>query len=228
MPHSYQVNDYRQPIAEEYPARAALDLPQSGFVFACFNQVYKIEPPVFHAWMRILARVPGSVLWLFADKTAARANLAREAAARGVDPARLGFGEKLPKPRHLARLAQADLFLDTFSVNAHTSASDALWVGLPVLTCPGDAFAARVAASLVAAADLPQLACRSMEDYENTAVRLAQNPAELQGLRRTLAAREKLPLFDTPRFVRDLESAFDTMWRRYLSGKPPAAFAVGD
>lgn len=228
MPNSYQVNDYRQPIAAEIPARAALGLPESGFVFACFNQVYKLEPPVFRAWMRILARVPGSALWLYADKTAARANLAREAAALGIDPARLMFAEKMAKPRHLARLAQADLFLDTFSINAHTSASDALWAGVPLLTCPGDAFPARVAASLVTAAGLPQLACRSIEDYENAAVRIAHDPAELGSLRRTLAARERLPLFDTPRFVRDLESAFDAMWTRCASGRPPAAFAVGE
>ncbi|TAK66893.1 MAG: tetratricopeptide repeat protein [Betaproteobacteria bacterium] len=228
MPNCYQVNDYRQPIAQIRPTRAALGLPESGFVYACFNHVYKIESPVFHAWMRILARVPGSVLWLYASKSAARANLAREAAALGIDPARLVFGETLPKPRHLARLAQADLFLDTFTINAHTSASDALWAGLPVLTCPGDAFPARVAASLVVAAGLPQLACRSMADYENTAVRLAHQPAELRSLRRILAARERLPLFDTPRFVRNLESAFEAMWKRYLAGLPPEAFAVGE
>lgn len=226
LPNSYQVNDHRQPIAPERPARAALGLPESGFVFCCFNQVYKIEPPVFHAWMRILERVPGSVLWLYAGRSAARANLAREAAALGMDPARMVFGETLAKPRHLARLAQADLFLDTFTINAHTSAADALWAGLPVLTCPGDAFPARVAASLVAAAGLPQMACRSMEDYENTAVRLARDPAELGRLRQGLAAREQLPLFDTPRFVRDLESAFETMWKNYLAGQPPRAFSV--
>ncbi|MFH1045182.1 MAG: tetratricopeptide repeat protein [Pseudomonadota bacterium] len=227
MPNSYQVNDYRQPIAEECPERAALGLPPTGFVYACFNKVYKIEPPVFRAWMRILARVPGSVLWLYAGKSGARANLVRAAAGAGMDPARLVFGETLPKPQHLARLARADLFLDTFTVNAHTSAADALWAGVPVLTCPGDTFAARVGASLVAAVGLPQLACPSMEDYENTAVRLAQDPAELREMRQTLAARERLPLFDTPRFVRDLESAFDTMWQRYLAGEPPAEFAVG-
>ncbi len=227
MPNSYQVNDYRQPIAAESPARADLGLPENGFVFACFNQVYKIEPPVLRAWMRILARVPGSVLWLYADKTAARTNLAREAAALGIEPARLVFGEKLAKPRHLARLARADLFLDTYSVNAHTSASDALWAGVPLLTCPGDAFPARVAASLVTAAGLPHLVCRSMEEYESAAVRLARDPAELRSLHRTLAARERLPLFDTPRFVRDLESAFEIMWQRCLSGKPPEAFVVG-
>ena len=226
MPNSYQVNDHLQPVAAQPPARAALGLPESAFVFACFNHVYKIEPPAFHAWMRILARVPGSVLWLYAGKSAARANLARAAASLGIDPARLVFGETLPKPRHLVRLAQADLFLDTFSINAHTSAADALWAGLPVLTCPGDAFPARVAASLVAAAGLPQLACASMEDYENTAVRLAHDAAELRSLRRTLAARARLPLFDTPRFVRDLESAYDVMWKRYLAGEPPEAFFV--
>jgi len=226
MPHSYQVNDHRQPIADDSAERAAFGLPPAGFVYACFNKVYKIEPPVFRAWMRILQRVPGSVLWLYSGKTGARANLARAAAQAGIDPARLVFGETLPKPQHLARLARADLFLDTFTVNAHTSASDALWAGVPVLTCPGETFAARVGASLVAAAGLPQLACPSIEAYENTAVRLAQAPAELRGMRRTLAARERLPLFDTPRFVRDLESAFDTMWRRYLAGEPPAEFAV--
>lgn len=228
MPNSYQVNDYRQPVAQERPARAALGLPASGFVYACFNEVYKIEPQVFRAWMRILARVPGSVLWLYAGRTAARANLARAAAELGIDPARLVFGEALAKPRHLARLAQADLFVDTCSINAHTSASDALWAGLPVLTCPGESFPARVAASLVAAAGLPQLACASMEDYENTAVRLAQTPAELHSLRQTLAARERLPLFDTPRFARDLERAFEAMWKRELAGQPPQAFAVDE
>ncbi len=227
MPNSYQVNDHRQPIAEECPERAALGLPATGFVYACFNKVYKIEPPVFRAWMRILARVPGSVLWLYSGKSGARANLSCAAAGAGIDPARLAFGETLPKPQHLARLARADLFLDTFTVNAHTSAADALWAGVPVLTCPGDTFAARVGASLVAAVGLPQLACTSMEDYENAAVRLAHDPAELRGMRQTLAAHERLPLFDTPRFVRHLESAFDTMWQRYLAGEPPVEFAVG-
>ncbi len=226
MPHSYQVNDSVQAIAGDIPPRAALRLPASGFVYACFNQVYKIEPEAFSAWMRILRRVPGSVLWLYASKSAAREHLARAAAAQGVDPARLVFGETLDKPRHLARLARADLFLDTFSINAHTSASDALWAGLPVLTLPGEAFAARVGASLVAASGLPQLACRSVEDYENAAVRLAQQPLELQAMRKTLTARERLPLFDTPRFVRDLERAYEIMWQRQLAGELPRSFLV--
>jgi len=228
MPHSYQVNDYRQPIAEDTPTRTALGLPAAGFVYACFNHAYKIEPEVFHAWMRVLARVPGSVLWLYADKSVARANLAREAAACGIDPARVVFAETMQKAQHLARLRQADLFLDTFTINAHTSASDALWAGLPVLTCPGAAFPARVAASLVAAAGLPQLACASIEDYEEQAVRLACNPAQLGAMRQTLAVRERLPLFDTPRFVRDLERAFEAMWKRYLARESPQAFTVAD
>jgi protein O-GlcNAc transferase len=226
MPNSYQVNDHCQPIASEIPARASLGLPEAGFVYACFNHVYKIEPEVFYAWMRILARVPGSVLWLYAGDTCARANLRREAAGRGIDPARLVFGDTLPKPQHLARLGRADLFLDTLAINAHTSASDALWAGLPVLTCPGEAFPARVGASLVAAAGLPQLARASLQDYEDAAVRLARDPAELGRMRQVLAARERLPLFDTPRFVRDLERAFDTMWERYLCAKPAESFAV--
>ncbi len=226
MPHSYQVNDHRQPIAAEAPARAALGLPPEGFAYACFNQVYKIEPPVFRAWMRILARVPGSVLWLYAARTGARANLRREAAAQGIAAERLVFAETLAKPQHLARLARADLFLDTFTINAHTSAADALWAGLPLLTCPGEAFAARVAASLVSAAGLPQFVCRDFEDYENRAVRLAQHPAELREARAVLARHDALPLFDTPRFVRDLERAYEIMWRRYLAGESPQAFDV--
>jgi len=228
MPHSYQVNDSGQAIAGEVPARAALGLPERGFIYACFNQVYKIEPEAFRAWMRILARVRGSVLWLYASRSAARERLASAAAAQGVDPARLVFAETLDKPRHLARLAQADLFLDTFSINAHTSAADALWAGLPLLTCPGETFAARVGASLVSAAQLPQLACRNVEDYVDSAVRLAQQPAELQAMRRTLAARERLPLFDTARFVRDLERAYALMWKRHLAGEEPRAFSVDD
>ena len=228
MPDSYQVNDHLQPIAAQSPARRDLGLPDSGFVFACFNQVYKIEPQVFHGWMRILARVPGSVLWLYAARSAARAHLAREAAASAIDPARLVFGETLPKAAHLARLRHADLYLDTFSINAHTSASDALWAGVPVLTCPGASFSARVGASLLTAAGLPQLACGSMQDYEDFAVRLATDPAALAGLRRVLAARERLPLFDTPRFTRNLERAFESMWARHLAGEAPAAFALDD
>ncbi len=155
MPHSYQVNDFRQPIAA-VPARSEAGLPENGFVFACFNHPYKIEPEVFGVWMRILSRVPHSVLWLYGMDVALHGNLAREAQAQRIDPARIVFGGTLPKPQHLARLACADLFLDTGTINAHTSASDALWAGVPVLTRPGETFASRVAASLVTAVGLPQ------------------------------------------------------------------------
>lgn len=228
MPHSYQVNDHRQPVALAVPTRSELGLPESGFVYACFNQVYKIEPAVFAVWMRILGRVPGSVLWLYTSNLSARANLAREAEVLGISSTRILFGATLDKPRHLARLACADLFLDTGAINAHTSASDALWAGVPVLTRPGDLFAARVGASLVSAAGLPQLICHSVAQYEETAVRLANAPAELAQLRNVLTARERLPLFDTPRYARNLERAFEMMWARCLTGEPPASFYVTD
>ena len=228
LPHSYQVNDHCQPVVVAAPARHELGLPESGFVYACFNHVYKIEPDVFASWMRILGRVPGSVLWLYSSNVTARANLAREAEAHGIRASRIVFGATLDKPRHLARLACADLFLDTGTINAHTSASDALWAGLPVLTRPGNAFAGRVGASLVSAAGLPQLVCGSVAQYEEIAVRLANSPAELEGMRKVLQARERLPLFDTPRFARNLERAFEMMWARYLAGLPPVSFAVAD
>jgi protein O-GlcNAc transferase len=228
MPHSYQVNDHRQPVAVVVPTRQSLGLPETGFVYACFNHVHKIEPAVFASWMRILSRVPGSVLWLYRSNASARGNLLREAETLGIAPARIVFGDTLDKPRHLARLGCADLFLDTGTYNAHTSASDALWAGVPVLTRPGEAFPARVGASLVTAAGLPQMACGSVREYEDAAVRLANDRAELEALRNVLKARERLPLFDTPRFVRDLERAFEVMWERYMDGKPPESFAVED
>jgi predicted O-linked N-acetylglucosamine transferase (SPINDLY family) len=253
LPHSYQVNDHHQPIAPTGPTRQELGLPPSvgpdwtpasagvteqltdqhslntgGFVFACFNHVFKIEPAVFASWMRILARVPGSVLWLYGSNALAKANLARAAEAQGIDAARIVFGDTLDKPRHLARLSRADLYLDTGRVNAHTSASDALWAGVPVLTHPGDTFASRVGASLVTAVGLPQLICDSFQSYEDTAVRLATNPDELAALRQTLKAGARLPLFDTPRFTRNLEAAYETMWGRYVKGEAPASFDVAD
>ncbi len=232
LPHSYQVNDHRQPIAPLTPERSALGLPAlerdgKGFVFACFNHLYKIEPRMFAAWMRILARVPGSVLWLYESNAAARDNLRMEATACGIDAERLVFGPTMAKAEHLARLRQAGLMLDTLWINAHTGASDALWAGVPVLTCPQDTFASRVAASLVTAAGLPQLVCGSLEDYEEMAVRLATQPDELRALREHLESQhERLPLFDTPRFARNLERAFEEMWRRQVAGEKPRGFAV--
>jgi predicted O-linked N-acetylglucosamine transferase (SPINDLY family) len=227
MPHSYQINDNSQVIAGGAPSRRELGLPEGGFVFACFNHVYKIDSTMFACWMRILARVPHSVMWLYQSNAEARANLEAAASGHGVDPGRLVFAGTLPKPEHLARLARADLFLDTRLVNAHTGASDALWAGLPLITCPQQGFPSRVGASLLCAAGLPQLVCASLSEYEALAVRLSGAPDELLALRRHLCtAHETLPLFDTPRFVRNLERAYESMWQHYLTGRPPLAFDV--
>ena len=229
LPHSYQINDSDQPIDPATPSRTDLGLPEEGFVFACFNHVYKIEPLMFSVWMRVLAAVPGSVLWLYESNPAARTNLQREASERGIEPSRLHFAGTLPKPRHLARLKRADLFLDTLYVNAHTGASDALWAGLPVLTCPQEAFPSRVAASLVTAAELSQLVCSDLAEYEANAIRLARRPDELRSMRRHLETRHaSLPLFDTARFTRNLERAYETMWRRHIGGEAPASFLVAE
>ncbi|MGE3932074.1 MAG: tetratricopeptide repeat protein [Rhodospirillaceae bacterium] len=226
LPHCYQVND-RQPIADERPARRDEGLPESGIVFASFNQPFKIEPVMFAAWMRILSRAPGSVLWLLAGNPVADAALRRAAAAHGVDPARLVFAARAPKDRHLARHALADLVLDTRVYNSHTGASDALWAGVPILTLPGGNPAARVAASIVTAIGLPQLAVATLDDYEALAVRLAGRADERAALRAAIAAnRLTAPLFDTARFARGLERACLAMWDRFAQGLPPAPIAV--
>jgi protein O-GlcNAc transferase len=196
-------------------------------VFCCFNNTWKIAPPVFDVWMRLLSAIPGSVLWLLSDNTNAQNNLRRQAAARGIDAARVVFADRLPLDRHLARQRLADLFLDTLPYNAHTTASDALWAGLPVLTCRGETFAARVAASLLNAIGLPQLVTESLDQYEALALRIAADPALLSGFRRTLEEnRLRSPLFDTARFCRQLESAYTTMWEIWQRGEPPHSFSV--
>lgn len=227
MPHSYQINDNTQPIAELVPTREELGLPADAFVFACFNHVYKIDETIFSCWMRILAGVAGSVLWLYESNPVAREKLESEAAARGIDPARLVFGGTLPKAAHLARLSRADVFLDTLLVNAHTGASDALWAGVPLISCPQEGFPSRVGASLLRAAGLPQLICADLAGYEALAVRLAHRPEELRALRaHLLKGHATLPLFDTARFVRNLERAYDIMWQRHLAGQAPQSFSV--
>ena len=219
MPGSYQVND-RKRAAAATPARDALGLPARGFVFCSFNQAYKILPEVFSAWMRLLKAAPDSVLWLL-DSPAA-ANLRREAQECRVDPARLVFAPPLPLERHLGRLAAADLFLDTFPYNAHTTASDALWMGVPLVTRMGETFPSRVAASLLEAVGLPELATSSLADYESLALRLARSPELLGALReRLVRARASAALFDTPRYVRNLEAAYEKMWEAYSSGTKP-------
>jgi protein O-GlcNAc transferase len=196
-------------------------------VFCCFNNNYKITAPVFEVWMRLLSTVAGSVLWLLSDNTSAHNNLRRQAAARGIDPARLIFADRLPLDRHLARQRLADLFLDTLPYNAHTTASDALWAGLPLLSCRGEAFAGRVAASLLNAAGLPELATGNLQEYEATALKLATDAALLGSIRRRLAQnRLRCPLFDTDRFRRHLEAAYLTAWQIYQRGEPPRSFSI--
>jgi predicted O-linked N-acetylglucosamine transferase (SPINDLY family) len=213
LPHCYQPNDRAQAIDPHVPARAECGLPEKGFVFASFNKHYKIERETFATWMRILAAVPDAVLWLLGGH--GEKALRRAAADAGVDPTRVVFAAKAPKPRHLARHALADLFLDTRTCNAHTTASDALWAGLPLLAWPGDAFAGRVAASLLHAIGLPELVMSDGAAYERTAISLAHDPARLAALRAKLAAnRLTTPLFDTARYTRDLEAAYENMASR--------------
>ncbi len=227
LPHSYQPNDRQRAVAPEVPGRADCGLPAEGFVFCCLNNSWKILPEQFDAWMRLLREVPGSVLWLIDEGEATRANLRRHAEARGVAAARLVFAPRMALPQHLARHALADLFLDTLPYNAHTTASDALWAGLPVLTQLGQGFAGRVAASLLRAVGLAELVTESAEAYAALALALARDPTRLAALRaRLAAARGTAPLFDTDGFTRALEAAFTTMLRRQRAGLPPAPFDV--
>ena len=227
MPGSYQANDDRQPTADATPTRTQAGLPETGFVFCCFNQTFKIERPVFSAWMRILAAVPGSVLWLFASNPAAEANLRAAARAQGIDPARLVFARWARRPDHLARQRLADLFLDTHTYNGHTTGSDALWAEVPLVTCPADAFAGRVGASLLSAIGLPDLIVPGLDEYERLAIELARNAARLRSLRARLAEnRLTQPLFRTEDFTRCLERAYEQMWARHESGEPPRHFAA--
>ena len=229
MPHSYQVNDAGREIAAEAVSREALGLPAEGFVFCCFNASYKITPEFFEIWMELLKAVDGSVLWLLDDNRWCVENLRREAEARGVSRDRLIFAPRLPPAQHLARHRAADLFLDALPCNAHTTASDALWAGLPVLTQIGSSFAARVAASLLTAMGLPEMIVQSAEDYKNTAIRLARNPQELALIRRKLADdRLTSELFDTPLFVRHIEAAYVAMHERRQAGLPPDHIRVVD
>ena len=214
LPGSYQVNDRQREIAAEAPSREACGLPAEGFVFCCFNNNYKINPPVFDVWMRLLQRVPGSVLWLLQDNLDAVEHLRAAARARGVDAQRLVFAGRLPLPQHLARHRHAGLFLDTLPYNAHTTTSDALWAGLPVLTCLGASFAGRVAASLLHAVGLPELVAADLLAYEALAYDLATDPQALQRLRHKLSdQRTQSTLFDTDRFRGDLENAYQAMYR---------------
>jgi len=222
LPNSYQVNDSKREISNKNFTRNALGLPEQGFVFCCFNASYKIIPSMFDTWMQVLKCVEGSVLWLFDDNDTSKQNLQREASNRGISPERLVFAKRMPLADHLARHRFADLFLDTHPCNAHTTASDALWAGLPVLTRIGESFAARVAASLLNAVGLPELITRSVDEYEQLAIRLASHPVEMEALKQKLSdERLSSKLFDTPLYVRHLEAAYTAMYDRNQAGLEP-------
>ena len=226
LPGSYQANDNQRPIGP-IPSRAACGLPEDAFVFACFNANSKIGPDAFAIWMRLLGQVERSVLWLFRSHPLAEAHLRAAAVRCGIDPARIHFAERLPQAEHLARIGLGDLFLDTFAVNAHTTASDSLWAGLPVLTMAGESFAARVGASLLHAAGLPELVTTNPADYEVTALTLARDPPRLEALRARLRQdRLTCPLFDTPRFTRAMEAAYGAAHARAEAGLSPADITI--
>jgi protein O-GlcNAc transferase len=227
LPDCYQVNDTRRAIAEQTPSRAECALPERGLVFACFNNNYKITPVLFDVWCRLLRAVPDSVLWLLQDNSSAAANLRREAQARGVSPDRLVFAPRMKLPEHLARHRLADLFLDTLPVNAHTTASDALWAGLPVITCAGGTFVSRVAGSLLRAVGLSELVTRELADYENLALKLAAEPSVLADVRARLARNLPVaPLFDLERYRTFIEAAYQQMADRHRRGEQPISFSA--
>jgi protein O-GlcNAc transferase len=223
LPGSFMPFDSSYPIAARNFTREELGLPDTAFVFCCFNNSFKLTPEIFTAWMRIVARHENSVLWLSHTNAAAVGNLRKEASRCGVDERRLIFAERLDSlPEHLARLRSADLFLDTFPYNAHATSLDALWAGVPVVTCAGESFASRVAASLLRAIGLPQLITGSLTEYEDLAASLAADPERLRQIRNTLAHnRSATSLFDTARYVKNLEAAYETIYNRYVSGAEP-------
>jgi protein O-GlcNAc transferase len=227
LPDTYQPNDSKRPIAPDPMTRKDVGLPERAFVFCCFNGCQKILPATFDSWMRILSRVDNSVLWLLHDNDGAARYLRSEAEARGIDGTRLIFAQHMRVDRHLARLGLADLVLDTLPYGAHTTASDALWAGVPVLTRIGSSFAGRVAASLLSAAGLPELITQSAGAYETLAEQLAGSPRMIGDIRERLARnRETCALFDTVRMTRNLETAYRKMWQIHQRGECPRSFDV--
>jgi predicted O-linked N-acetylglucosamine transferase (SPINDLY family) len=223
----YQINDSKRKISSRVFSRAELGLPATGFVYCCFNSTIKFNPQIFDVWMRILARVPGSVLFLLSSGQEANDNIRREAEARGVSKDRIVLGGKLERPEYLARYRACDLFLDTLPFNAGTTASDALWAGLPVLTCAGEAFASRMAASLLTALELPELITSTFDEYEQRAVDIADNPARLDALRGRLQQNVRSGLlFDTRLVARSIESAYMAVYERYQSGLLPESIEI--
>lgn len=227
LPNSYQVNNNEQKIQDSRFKRKDFGLPENGVVFASFNQAYKISPETFSSWMRILKTVPDSVLWLYEKMASASENLKKEAKKAGVDPDRLIFAGNLPKEEHLARIKLADLSLDTFTYNGHTTTSDCLWAGVPVITLEGDHFASRVSASLLTAIGLPELITHSQKEYESLAISLAKNPRKLQSVRESLILnRKSCALFDTKKFTADLETIYAAMYKNFISGGKPEEMVI--
>lgn len=229
LPHAYMPSDDSREISARAMTRKEMGLPEQGMVFCCFNNIYKIGAREFAIWLNLLNEAPGSVLWLSGTNAWARRNLRKEAERCGVDPSRIVFTERASMSEHLARHRLADLFLDTFHYNAHSTASDALWSGLPIVTLMGRGFPARVAASLLQTIGLPELVTHSPEDYARVALSLARDPEKLAALKTKLAGlRNHSPLFDTARFTRHLEDAYAQAYRRYVEGEPPAAIRVAE
>ncbi len=229
MPHCYQVNNRAQSIAEGPMSRSDVGLPEDAVVLASFNNTYKLEPVMFAAWMELLRELPNAVLWLLPNNPLAIENLRREALDAGVEPDRPVFADMLPKAEHLKRAGLADLALDTRIYNGHTTTSDMLWAGVPVVTLRGAHFASRVSASLLTAFGLGELITETIDDYKVLAGELARSPDRLSDLRTRVARpRVESPLFDTGCFARDLETAFAEMWRRYENGETPKRLAVSE
>lgn len=229
LPDCFMPHDGQQAVAEVCPTRTESGLPEKGFVFCCFNNHYKINPEIFDIWMRLLHRIDNAVLWLSDGPELMKTNLRREALSRGVDPDRLVFAKRVDDmEHHLARYKLADLFIDTVPYNAHTTACDSLWAGVPVLTCPGRSFASRVAASLLSTAGLSELAADSLEAYEELAVTLAGDPSRLENIRRTLRAKRHTgELFDTKKLTRDTESLLALMHQKVIDGLPADHITLG-
>jgi len=227
LPECYQVNDRARPIAEAIPSRSAAGLPDQAFVYASFSATWKIVPAIFEVWISLLRERPDAVLWLLDDNRWAVANLRREAGSRGIAPERIVFAPRLRNAEHLARIQLADLILDTAPCGAHTTAADALWAGVPLVTYLGRSFAGRVAGSLLRAVGLDELVGESLTGYASLARRLAESPAELARIRSTLqAARLSAPLFDTQRLCRHLEAAYRAMHERHARREHPVSFRV--
>jgi predicted O-linked N-acetylglucosamine transferase (SPINDLY family) len=227
LPGCYQVNDRKRAPSPDTPTRVACGLPADGVVFCCFVNAARISPSAFDIWMRLLRAVPGSVLWLLDQSPETARNLRREAEARQVGTERLVFAARVPLADHLARLPLADLALDTFPYNGHTNTSDALWMGVPVVTMRGRSFAARVAGSILTTHGFPELVTDSVEAYEALALALAQDASRRATLReQILAARDRSPLFDTPRYCRQIEAAYRSMYEIWKAGERPRAIRI--